>query len=68
MFLGPPGALNIKGNPNDSIVYGLQTGHLVVTEFLGSAGKYFVTNVYHLMGDQRPPPEDQASNSTSQNS
>jgi hypothetical protein len=58
MLLGPPGALNIKANSENSIVFAVDTGHMVVTEFLGSSGKLFLTNVFHLLGDSEDTSSD----------
>jgi hypothetical protein len=60
MLLGSPGALNIKANSEDSIVFAVNTGHMVVTEFLGTSGKLFLTNVFHLLGDQNGTENGQA--------
>ena len=36
MLLAPPGAQNIKPSPNEAVCFTVDTGELVVTEFVGT--------------------------------
>ena len=55
LYLGAPGIKEIKAHHGDSITYSVDTGHLAVTEFVGPNLNFYMTNVFHLMGESNTP-------------